>query len=81
MFSLKVSVSGNRESLDRHEIEVQCPRCALHTWVSFGHILRKDFVVCRGCHANVLLDDHMGTARRAVREYDAAIESLFATFS
>ncbi len=78
---IKVTVTGRMTSLGRREIEIPCPRCNLHTWVSFAQILRRDFAICRGCHANIFLDDYMGAVRNAVRRIDRAFNALLRSFS
>ncbi|MEN3313735.1 MAG: hypothetical protein V7645_3064 [Actinomycetota bacterium] len=75
MFSIKVT--GSFRSLERHEFEVPCPRCSLHTWVSLRLVLRRDVAVCRGCHANILLIDHLGAVQQMVRRLDASLGKLF----
>jgi len=80
MFSISVSTSGTFESLDRHEIEIECSRCRLHTWVALGEIRRRDFTVCRGCHCTISLADHMGSVHRAIRGIDDALRSLLEVF-
>jgi hypothetical protein len=77
---LTIKVTGPKQSLGYHEIEAPCPRCGLHTWVSFAQVLRRDFVVCRGCHANILLDDHLGNVKNAIRSLDAAFTSMLKAF-
>ena len=59
-FSIKIQLPN----LDKHPIEIPCPICKLHTWVTFGEIKRGDFVICRGCHANIILIDHLGKVKR-----------------
>lgn len=58
------------KSFGRQQFEAPCPYCRLSTWVTFDQVLRREFAICRGCHANILLDDHMGTVRQAVRRLD-----------
>lgn len=82
MLSIKITSRPARSpSLGRQEIEIPCPRCGLHSWVSFAQVLRRDYAVCRGCHANLMLDDHMGTVKRAVRSFDRLVDSLLLSFS
>ena len=71
-FSIKVSIPD----LDRHPIEVECPVCQLHTWVKLGEIRRRDFVICRGCHANILLEDHLGQVHRFVRSFEQMLQGM-----
>jgi hypothetical protein len=79
MFKLSVSI-GRWPSLDRHQVEIKCPRCRLHTWVSFAQARRRDVVVCRGCHANIALRDDRASVHRAVRLIDTAFENLLKAF-
>ncbi|MGD0220674.1 MAG: hypothetical protein ABSC73_09515 [Acidimicrobiales bacterium] len=72
-FSIKVI---NIPDLDRHQIEVKCPVCMLHTWVKLGEIRRRDFVICRGCHANILLEDYLGSVHRSVRSFEQMLKGL-----
>lgn len=67
--SLEVSVPH----FDRVPIEVPCPICGLHTWVKLGEIRRRDFAICRGCHANMLLEDHLGGVHRFVRDTERVL--------
>jgi hypothetical protein len=70
--SIKVSIPD----FDRIPIEVPCPICELHTWVRLGEIRRRGFAICRGCHANILLEDHLGGVHRFVR----STEQVFRAF-
>ena len=72
-FSLKII---NIPDLDRHQIEVQCPVCLLHMWVNLGEFRRRDFVICRGCHANILLEDHLGQVHRSVRDFEQMLKGM-----
>jgi hypothetical protein len=72
-FSIKVI---NFPDLDRHPIEVKCPVCQLHTWAKLGEVRRRDFVICRGCHANILLDDHLGQVHRFVRSFEEMLKGM-----
>lgn len=71
-FSIKVELPN----LDKHPIEIQCPFCKLHTWVWFGEIKRGDFAICRGCHANICLIDHLGQVKRAERSLMRLLQSF-----
>lgn len=67
--SLEVSVPH----FDRVPIEVPCPICGLHTWVKLGEIRGRDFAICRGCHANILLEDHLGGVHRFMRDTERVL--------
>jgi len=62
MLSLQVKV--HFPDLDRRVIDVPCPRCELETPVQLGEIRRGEIIICRGCHANVYLEDHLGGVHR-----------------
>ena len=72
-FSIKVL---NIPELDQVPIEVECPVCLLHTWVKIGEVRRRDFVICRGCHANILLEDHLGQIHRCVRGFEEMLKGM-----
>jgi hypothetical protein len=73
---LSISISMTMPDLDREPIEVPCPRCDLHTWVTLSEIRRRDYAVCRGCHANILLEDHLGSMHRIIRDTESILRSL-----
>lgn len=73
---LRVSLTVQIPDLDKRLIEVECPRCCLHTYVRLGEIRRRDFAICRGCHATVRLDDHLGTFHRFTRTFTRTLNSL-----
>lgn len=74
MFS--VSISMHIPELDRAVLEVPCPVCALETRVTLGEIRLGGFTICRGCHANVRLEDHLGQYYRARRRFLDAFASF-----
>jgi hypothetical protein len=74
MFSISIKVTI--PNLDKRVIEVPCPVCKLHTWVRLGEIRRRDFAICRGCHANILLVDHLGQLHRFTRSFARILRSL-----
>jgi len=65
MFELSISVSI--PDFDKHPVEVDCPYCKLHTWVTMGEIRRRDISICRGCHRNIILEDYLGSFQRSIR--------------
>jgi hypothetical protein len=81
MISLKLTVTGKPLNLGRHQIEISCPRCRLHTWMAISDALNHNILICRGCHANLLLNDNLGSLRRSLRSLDSAFNSLFRRFS
>jgi hypothetical protein len=63
-------------NLDRHRIEIECPRCRFPARVFLRQVRLCDVVVCGGCKGNIQLIDHMATFRKANRRIMAAMDSL-----
>lgn len=63
-------------NLDRFEFEVECPRCGFATKIFYRDARLRDVVICRGCKANIQLDDHMNECRKARRQINAAMQEL-----
>ena len=61
-FSIKIDIPD----FDRQEIEIDCPVCKLGNWAKLGEIRRRDYLICRGCHVNILLEDHLGGVQRFI---------------
>lgn len=61
---------------DKYSIEVDCPYCKLDTWVTIGEIKRNDFTICRGCHRNIILEDHLGSVTRGFRNIHDLLKNL-----
>ncbi len=74
MLSLSIQVSF--PNLDRRWIELPCPYCRLETAVTLGDVRRCGIAICRGCHANIHLEDHLGCYQRAKRQIEAAFAQL-----
>lgn len=72
----KISIKIQMPNFDRHEIEIECPICRLNNWVRLGEIRRRDFSVCQGCHANLLLEDHLGSLQRTIREIENSFKDM-----
>lgn len=62
--------------LDRFEFEVECPKCSFASKIFYRDARLRDVLVCRGCKANIQLDDHMNECRKARRQFRAAIQEL-----
>ncbi len=74
MFSISLHI--NIPDFDRIPIEIDCPICGLHTWVTIGEVRRRDFTICRGCHANIMLEDHLGSVHRSFRNIQHTLETF-----
>ncbi|WP_088139726.1 hypothetical protein [Achromobacter xylosoxidans] len=67
--------------LDRFEFAVECPRCSFATTIFYRDARLRDVLICRGCKANIQLDDHMNECRKARRQFNSAMQELEATFA
>ena len=67
--------------LDRFEFEIECPNCCFSTKIRYRDARLRDVLICRGCKANIQLDDHMNECRKARRQVAEAIRDLEAQFS
>ena len=62
--------------LDRHQIEFPCPRCSFYNRATFQQVRQRDVVICRGCKANLQLDDQMNSFRKGRERIQAAVREL-----
>jgi hypothetical protein len=78
--ALRITGTLRFPDLDRHWIEVDCPRCRLATPVTLRDVRSCGVVICRGCKADIRLSDHLGEyhriRRRLERTLGAALSSL-----
>ena len=63
-------------NIDRIEFEVSCPRCRFFTKIFYRDARIREVLICRGCKANIQLDDHMNECRKVRNQFRAAIEAL-----
>lgn len=66
-------------SLDRLPIEFQCPQCSFYNRVFLRQARLRDIIICRGCKANIQLDDHMNECRNAEQAIRKALADLEST--
>lgn len=71
---IEISIKIQLPNLDRKELELECPVCKLHNWTNLGQIRRRDYLVCRGCHSSILLEDHMSQIHRFIRQFKRQFE-------
>lgn len=67
--------------LDRIELNIECPRCSFYNSFFFRDARLRDVIICRGCKANIQLDDHMNECRKARQEVNKAMRELEAAVS
>ena len=63
-------------NLDKHEIEFQCPRCSFYNCIWLKQARLRDVVICRGCKANIRLDDQMNETKKVLRSIRRAMKEL-----
>jgi hypothetical protein len=63
-------------NLDRERIYIHCPRCSFWSRPLLRQIRDRETIVCGGCKANIRLDDHLGSFRKAQRQMNRALEEL-----
>lgn len=69
--------------IDSFEVEVDCPDCGFANPIWLRQARLRDVVICRGCKANLQIDDSMNTVRKArqsirrsIRELQESIERI-----
>lgn len=75
MFKIEMKLEGDI-NLDKIEVEVDCPRCGFANPIWLRQARLRDVVICRGCKANVQLDDSMNSVRKAHRSIRRAMAGL-----
>jgi hypothetical protein len=63
-------------TLDRVGLEVHCPRCRFGNSVVYRQVRLRDVIICRGCKANIRLDDYMNECRKARQQMNRAVAEL-----
>lgn len=63
-------------NLDKHSLDLACPRCQFYNSVTLKQIRLRDAVICRGCKAIISLDDSMNEVRKATRSINEALSNL-----
>lgn len=67
--------------LDRMPLDVPCPNCKFDNRIFYRQARLRDVTICRGCKANISLDDHMNQCRKARQEVNRAIQELQQTLA
>ncbi len=73
---ISISLEIDIPNFDKIKLEIPCPICSLHTWVTIGEIRRREFTICRGCHANIILEDNMGGFHKFVRQTTKTLKNF-----
>jgi hypothetical protein len=67
-------------TIDFVEVEVPCPRCGFFNPIWLRQARLRDVIICRGCKANVQLEDHMNEVRKAETAVRQAVNDLARSF-
>ncbi|MFC1712165.1 hypothetical protein ACFL6S_00785 [Candidatus Poribacteria bacterium] len=63
-------------TLDKLTIDFPCPLCGFYNAIFFKQARLRDLIICRGCKANIQLDDQMNECRKAERSFRRSIREL-----
>ncbi len=59
--------------IDNTPVSVACPICEFHNTFTIKQARLRDMIICRGCKANIQLDDDMNECRKVTRQIERAI--------
>ena len=65
-------------SIDDYKVDFKCPHCGFYNYFLFKQARLRDVIICRGCKANIRLDDNMNECRKvskSIRRELAEIEN------
>lgn len=68
-------------NLDRLDFDVPCPVCRFESNIFYRQARLRDVIICRGCKANIQLDDQMNQCRKARAQINAAMADLERTIA
>jgi hypothetical protein len=75
LLKLEMKLEGHI-NIDKFEVDVDCPRCNFANPIWLRQARLRDVVICRGCKANIQLDDGMNTLRKAYRSIRRSMQEL-----
>lgn len=62
--------------LNKHRVRLECPSCSFLNPVTLKQVKVRDVTICRGCKANIQLQDHFNTVRKSIRSFRRGTEAL-----
>ena len=62
--------------IDNHKIDIHCPSCHFFNTVTLKQVRLRDVVICRGCKANISLEDHLNMTRKTIRSFQRAMRQI-----
>jgi hypothetical protein len=75
VFRLEIKMDGDI-NIDKIEVDIDCPRCGFSNPIWLWQTRLRDVVICRGCKANIQLDDGMNTVRKAYQSIRRSMRDL-----
>lgn len=67
-------------NLDKHTIEIQCPKCRFYNKIFLRQVRIRDVMICRGCKINIQLEDFMNEYRKAKRRIGTTLQEFKTSF-
>ena len=67
-------------NLDQQRIYIKCPRCSFFARPFLRQVRHRDTLICGGCKANIRLDDHLGSYRKAERNLRRTVDEITEAF-
>jgi hypothetical protein len=65
--------------LDRHIIEIECPKCNFYNKIFLRQVRIRSVIICRGCKINIRLEDYMNEYRKAKRKIERSFQEIEAS--
>lgn len=62
--------------IERVKIDIRCPSCQFLNPVTLKQVRLRDVIICRGCKANVRLEDHLYTMRKSIRSFQRTMREF-----
>ena len=71
----------NMINIEEHDVDFQCPNCDFYNTIKLKQARFRDVIICRGCKANIRLDDQMNETKKAIRSIKRAMNELEQTLN
>jgi hypothetical protein len=75
MFNIQIEMKGDID-IDSFEVEIECPICEFTNPIWIKQARLRDVIICRGCKANMRLDDSMNGVRKARQNIQRQLKAL-----
>ncbi len=59
--------------IDNAPVSVACPVCEFHNTFTIKQARLREMIICRGCKANIQIDDDMNECRKVTRQIERAM--------